>query len=474
MSRTHTTRAILDLEDEAPEFLFERVPETNAYLWPLARWPLAATLSAQNLHVKAASAWRPQGIQELRLRVGRKMGNPFSSDRIFDPVENLFIGSGTSRARQNRRISNWLMDYYAIPLASRAIVVRDAALTRMTPLRDRPYNPRTMTFDPALRRVLRETQLHPLPSPVIEQVTCTLKLILGRFGELLNAESRSKVIRQVLRRVHRVVPAEQEFIDLLDRVTPERIFMQTAAYGDRSNFIRIAHERDIPVIELQHGWIGSSHAAYNFGRAFFGSELTSSLPDTLFTFGDYWGKHLQFPGKIISIGKPVLESTAKKAPPFEQRNNRLLIVSSMLETSKLIYFAELLRSELPPSWEVAIRPHPRERSSAEELFASALARGVVLDDASEVSTSLARSRAVVGMVSTVLYEALPFGVHIAVIDTKLSTHYSDKSLFDTEISDDASTRDFAVRIQSPQAPSSVSSDHVWKPNAVRNFLEYVG
>ena len=32
-------RVLLDLEDAAPDVLFEQVGATGAYFWPLARWP---------------------------------------------------------------------------------------------------------------------------------------------------------------------------------------------------------------------------------------------------------------------------------------------------------------------------------------------------------------------------------------------------------------------------------------------------
>lgn len=467
MSEIVTVRALLKIEDASPDILFERAPGSRAFLWPLMRWPLAAAISAQNLNVKAVPG---KVNQDLRLRISRRLPNRHSSDRLDTNVEHLFIVSGTTLDRKFGKSENWLCDAFAEPLGGAAAVVQDSPFHALTPRNERPKNPRTWSFEPAALRVLQHTQLTPYPAASLSQLKHILDQILEPFNGLLNETWRQKVINEVTYRVVRLRPAEAEFSKLLDRTEPRRIYMQTAAYGDRSNFIRIAHERNIEVIELQHGWIGASHAAYNFGRAMMNTELTSSLPDTLFTFGEYWGQDLRFPGRVVAIGKPSLERTAREAAPYAERPNRLLLISSIYEVDLLTAVALRLKERLPSSWEIALRPHPSERASAPELFAEAIRSGIELDQESDVGASIVRSRAVVGLVSTVLYEALPLAVHIGVIDTELSTHYSNSSVFPRRLNDESSIIDFAELAVSGEEPGDGVTRSFWHPDPVESFL----
>jgi len=467
---SESTRALLDIEDACADVLFAKIPHSDALLWPLARWPVNLALQSQHLKFEPVRSKPLNRIQRRRLDVGRQLPNRASSDRLTTPVENLFIVSGTTRVAMPRRTGNWLVDDFAEALGDRAAVVQNAPLHPLTSRSARPANKRTWTWDPANTRVGQAALRQPLAADDRDEVERLLKEMLKPVAPLIGDDRQDQIVKRVVARAHRVKYEEAEFGDLLDRVQPRRILMQTAAYGDRSHLIRLAHQRGIQVIELQHGWVGGSHAAYNFGRAMTGTNLTDGLPDTLFTFGDYWGQDLRFPGRIVSVGKPALNRTVEHAAPFHERAQRLLLVSSVHDRERLNAIAGLLRGVLPPSWEIALRPHPSERTSATDLFSQALTSGVVLDQATEVSASIASSRAVLGFFSTVLYEALPCGTHIGVIDSDLSQLYTDAELFPQRLSDDASYIAFAERIQSDVAPSMRANDHVWKPRAVETFL----
>jgi hypothetical protein len=279
------------------------------------------------------------------------------------------------------------------------------------------------------------------------------------------------ITQEVLKRASRAQYDEAEFKSLLDRIHPRRIYIEEAAYGHYAGYNRLAHERGIEVAELQHGWIGASHAAYNYGRAWFDTPLTSSLPDTLLTFGHYWGENLRFPGKTVPTGKPLLEFAAESARPYTERPHRLLIVSSVYEHEKLTAAAALLRQLLPASWEIALRPHPSERAEAETQFANVLSRGISIDQELDVNASISSSRAVVGMVSTVLFEALPLGVHIGVIETGLAEFYADAVTFPQRLDDNESVSRFAHTISAEAAPPEGNTRSIWRAHPGEAVLE---
>ncbi|KAM9865995.1 hypothetical protein ACIFOC_00904 [Leucobacter aridicollis] len=472
MEDTPTVRALLEVEDEASELLLETVPGTDALLWPLVRWPLARALSEEGLNVTSVPRKRPSRPKALVQHALGMVPTPVSSDRLREPVEHLFIVSGTTRVETLGGVGNWLTDSYATALDERAAVVQDAPLRYGGPRSERPLVARTWSFSRALRRVDQRTRLEPLAAKELSQFDSIMADMLAPFSRQLSERLRSRVHTQVVYRVNRLPHVAREFRGLLERTRPRRIYMQTAAYGDRSNLIRIAHERGIEVAELQHGWIGASHAAYNFGAVMRRPELLACLPDTLLTFGEYWGEEVRFPGRVIPVGKPSLEEAARVAVPYEKRPPRVLVVSSIMERERLISVTQSLRRQLPDHWQVVFRPHPSERATVNELYAALLDDGVEVDVQSEVNSSISNSKAVIGMVSTVLYEALAFGVHIGVIETDLADHYSSAKMFPDRISDDSSLALFANRIASGDAPHSTPEARVWQSESVGSFQSF--
>lgn len=474
MNETHTVRALLDFEDSRDELLFERVPGTEALLWPLARWPIARALSAENLKVVPIPKRRPSRLRYIGQQLRRALPNSASSDRLRAPIEYLFIASGTTRSVAAGGYGNWLTDAFAKALGDTAAVIQDAPIDPFSPPAARPGNPRTWTFAPALDRITRAAKFAPMPEASAQQLSTVIQRMVDPFTALLSEELREQVVGQITRRAQRTAHADREFTALLERTRPRRIYMQTAAYGDRSSFIRIAHERGIEVSELQHGWIGASHSAYNFGDVMTDPRLSTSLPDTLLSFGEYWAEHLRFPGRIVPIGKPALEDAARSAVPYADREPRLLLVSSVYERDRLLAAGRAIRQALPPSWRVVLRPHPSESADAQTLFAEAIAAGVELDRESDVNVSISRSRAVVGMISTVLFEALPFDVHIGVIETDLAQHYSDSTVFPTRLTSEDTFRDYAQRIQNERPDGARTAERIWHPNPVEAFLAETG
>lgn len=469
MTQTATVKALLSVENSGAEVLFEQLQGTSAYIWPLARWPIARALAQTESKLELRGTAPASKLQILNRVARLALPNPQSSDRI-EPTEHLFVVSGTTRGDADRGTGNWLSDAFAQALGSRAAVVQDASFDILTPRAQRPANPRTWTYSQASARIWRASQERPLDSDQRAHARLVLSGIFDLFGAALSPGLRERLLGQIIPLLERAPHAESEFVSLLDRVSPRRIYLQMAAYGDRSNLIRIAHARGIAVSELQHGWIGPAHAAYNFGRAFQSTDLASSLPDTLLTFGTYWGKDLKFPGRIVPVGKPSLERAASDANALSTREARLLVVSSEYETQRLIDAAIILRRSLPASWKVAVRPHPAERPAAVKLFERALEHGVELDPILDLNASLLASRAVVGMTSTVLFEALAFGVTVGVVETDLAKHYASADAFPNRLHEEESFIAFVEKLENPPVSRQIGVDDIWQPEAVAAFL----
>lgn len=53
----------------------------------------------------------------------------------------------------------------------------------------------------------------------------------------------------------------------------------------------LAKEKEIPVIELQHGSEGSEHPGYNYSKG----ERIKQFPDYYFAFPEFWKNQARFP-----------------------------------------------------------------------------------------------------------------------------------------------------------------------------------
>lgn len=473
MEESAGMRVLLDLEDAAPDVLFEQVGATGAYFWPLARWPVSRAIAEADIGTTVPVYAAPTPMQRLKRAAVMAVPNPYSTDHAPRHVEHLFMVNGRTRVSTPGGFVNWLTDDFAAALGTDAIVVQDVYTGTLNPRRNRPLlRERTFSYSRALDRVEDRARRTPLDDAVERRLRQAMDEIFGLLPFEVGESLRERATLDALGRARRVEHADREFLRLLDRVQPRRIHMQTAAYGPRSSQIRLAHERGIAVSEMQHGWIGSSHAAYNFGSAMQSDPLVSSLPDTLLTFGEFWGRHIRFPGAVVPIGKPSFEHARRSAPPFAERPRRVLFVLSNYLPDEVRRVVRRMRTALPSEWTIALRPHPVERGTVASTYADELALpGIELDAIDDAHASMSGSRAVVGFSSTMLYEALALDCHVAVVESVLGEHYANAEIFPLRIHDDE-TADAAVRtfLELPTAADRELGDRVWNPDPVGHFL----
>lgn len=474
MAETAGMRALLDLEDAAPDALRVVVPGTGIPLWPLARWPVSRALAETDIGTTLPTYPRPSLKHRVVSRTRRLAPNPRSSARS-PRAANLFVVSGWTKTPGAGGFRNWLTEDFALALGDDAVVVQDAYLDLLSRGDQRPANPRTYSYALATDRVTRAAARHPLPPPARRAMENALREAFSRLEHPVTDAGRERAIADVLGRADRVKHAQREFGKLLDRVQPRRVYMQAAAYGTRAADIALAHERGIEVAELQHGWMGSSHAAYNAGRVMRERDLERCLPDTVLGYGEYWGRDIRYAGRFVPIGKPSLDPLSLRPVPWEDRPRRVLFVSSNFEHELVDRTLGALRDALPRDWRIALRPHPVERATAAMRHAGILARdGIDLDLSADGGAALGSSRAVIGFSSTMLFEALAYGCHVAVVDSALAEHYAAADIFPVRIRGDlsdvrAATSAFVVE------PTSVErhiAESVWQPGAVPAFRAF--
>lgn len=462
------TQALLDLEDAAPGVLFERLPGSDAPFWPQVRSDFMVALQFLDFGSVPIENYRS------RADVVRQVASAFIPSRRdarrlggHRPIVHIVGGTTTHRVGSTTR--NWLVGDYLESYPEKSAVLQWADLPDLR-----------AAFEPtrSLSSMRIRSAVSGRLSPGRSAITTHVGKLVREFARLLEAPISEDQLRAITDAAAFVEStrrhAEKPILALLDRLRPEVILMEDAAYGTWSALIAASKRRGVRVVEPQHGWIGPTHAAYNFGAAMSTPELSATLPDELLTFGKYWSSSVRVPFSTTDIGKPHLETMARGVVPWDKRPDEVLLVSSIADPEGANDFALELAQQLPDGWRLRFRPHPSERPVAASRYGRMLTHSrVILDDEPDVYMSLGTARGVVGVASTVLFEALALGCRVFARESVYAPYYVG-DLFGPLVQGPESV---GVVIEGLAQPSPTvpraTLDAIWQPDATRNFREWM-
>lgn len=211
---------------------------------------------------------------------------------------------------------------------------------------------------------------------------------------------------------------------LIDKVEPDA-FILTVSYG-KETLIEVCKSRNIPVVELQHGYIDSTHLGYSFPS----NRRKEMFPDYLLTFGEHWHDGINFPipdSRLIPVGFPYLDSKLSKYSKKSEREDNIIFISQPTIGEELSKLASKVANSTQESKSVVYKLHPHEYENWRERYPWLIKSKctVVDNDMPHLYDLFARSNFQVGVNSTALYEGLAFGLTTLL--------YGDS---DTKIADD--------------------------------------
>jgi hypothetical protein len=265
---------------------------------------------------------------------------------------------------------------------------------------------------------------------------------------------------------------------LLDRVQP-KLIVEVVGYRLVNQVLTLlAHERGIPVAELQHGTMGAAHAGYNFARG----RLPDAFPDYLLLFGELWrsatpGLPLD-PAHTPAVGYGWLELQRAQHARHSQRGVRRILFLSQRDVGRaLSRVACALQAQLPAgAFELAYRLHPSEAIRWREHYPELSQSGMRVELAEErgLYASQCAADVQVGVYSTALLEGVAFGLDTYLV--QLSGHEQLSMLTAAGIARlVAGADELAAALQrAPNASATAAaSDALWASDARRNFSRFV-
>lgn len=471
LKTTRAVQAILDLEDAAPDVLFEHAPGSPVPLWPQVRMAFVQALADHELGDVSISATADAWAVRRRLAKSY-LPSRWDAARYRRRRDLCYLVGGGTTYPTPAGERNWLVGDHAELFRDNSVILQ------WRPLPSREGTPAfraTRSLDPVDARADFRAHRRPLP----DSTASDIDYLVSRYAGLIAAELpeyQLEKIQRFARRTEQLRPLmADEFARILDHIQPEMILMEDASYGNRGALIAQFKRQGLLVVEPQHGWIGPSHGAYNFGAVMRQPEMLRTLPDELLTFGDFWSDGIRHPGNVTAIGKPHLERTVKSTPAYSERPDEVLVVSSIAEPRETEDFVLAVRGAFPESWVVRFRPHPSERASVKERYAKLFSTDrVSLDENQDVYESLATARVVIGSASTVLYEAAAFGCNVFARSSPFAEYYVG-SVFGELIATPHSLNRIVEQAMAStsEALLGVPLTSLWKPDALEGFARWM-
>lgn len=198
---------------------------------------------------------------------------------------------------------------------------------------------------------------------------------------------------------------------IFDIKQPKEIYL-VCSYG-KEGMINAAKERNIKVIEFQHGVMGEFHLGYSFPK----NTEVAYFPDKLILFGKYWQDCTALPIRDVEyFGFPHLKSMIAKSQRKERDDHKILIISQL---SHELFNYSLRLAQENPSFKFIFKLHPKEKNNWKDIYPILENNGVenfIVEDSDDLHRLIATSKFLVAVSSFVVYESLIDDIITIVLD----------------------------------------------------------
>ncbi|MGO4821858.1 MULTISPECIES: hypothetical protein [unclassified Flavobacterium] len=207
--------------------------------------------------------------------------------------------------------------------------------------------------------------------------------------------------------------SKSHYLKLFAKVKPKAIFL--VQNGIQKGLFEAAHKLNIKVVELQHGLIGYVHPAYSY-PSIIQSGAMETLPDTFFTFSDFWTSNLNFPVKNII---PMGNNFYAKRTVSESKEYDITFIFANIYSNDLLQFVESLL-ESGYKGKICIKLHPNQFDEFNAITSLYEVHDTIEVIASQRSMGeiLPISKAIFAIQSTAVYEALHYKVKVYLYKIK--------------------------------------------------------
>jgi len=268
----------------------------------------------------------------------------------------------------------------------------------------------------------------------IQKVTDEVLKLLEEEFSICFARKHYKWLQELIKGVlWKHLTGRDYYRFLLEKIQPKVIIYVVGYSVENMIVAELGKELGIPTIELEHGHMGKEHLAYNFKA----NVKLNTFPDYLFVSGQHEVDNVRLPiskNNVYVIGSPELD---KKVNYYNSallgKNKKKKIITFISSGEKeLIEIAKGMYERLnKDEYKIYFKLHPGEYKNKESKYSDLVKTGieVVSDSKHDIYYYMAVSDYLIGIASTVLFEATRFNPEIMIL--RVGRYLSSESIVDT-------------------------------------------
>ena len=170
------------------------------------------------------------------------------------------------------------------------------------------------------------------------------------------------------------------------------------------------------------------------------------------------------------IGNPHYSEQRRSISLAKGEQTDILLLGDGIEFSLYLALAQELAELLCGRYRIVLRPHPLERTEVFKRFPEGRAGDVMIDPNRDIYSSFASAHAVVGEVSTGLFEARGIVGRVLLWETAKARFSYPQHPFCGFVDAKA----LVEALQVPQGDlSAVLAEDIWAPDWVDNYCDYL-
>lgn len=406
---------VLALENDR-RLLDFRFASCNLLLWPFVRFDVLQHALGRSLPVAAPESFLARAHRrDLRYWRETIAGSALLLRRRFDVVfltsSGCLVPTGKGEVFVDR-----LHDAFVGALPNQTLIVEHS-------LNNRFFRPRSVRFVRTFDGVERVAGLVARAVPIRRADTKSIDAFIHFLREQFGLdEQRVSATREHLTALAARLPTLRRlWLHFLEVASPKVVFFEDGSYGANSHLVTWTSTAGIATAEIQHGALQPTHVAYRVAPELRGSrEFRAAIPQHLLVWGNWWGKQVSSSSAVSVVGnpsipRPIMSATGDRAPP-DHRRSALLFVAQGEPSSEALARVAAGLSAMESCPEMIFRPHPREHLSPTRQAQLAAIPYLSVSNSDAPHHALRSRPLVVGVSSTLLYEAAALGCRVFVLD----------------------------------------------------------
>lgn len=257
----------------------------------------------------------------------------------------------------------------------------------------------------------------------------------------------------------------------LKKVDPKVVIVNCGSYGHDSAIVcYVAKQLGIKVIEPQHGVTYNCPAYFTSDVVARSVEYMDYLPDTFFSFGDYWNDFVKWKYEKMSVGYQYLNEHISREDGAGLLYDYLIIsqpMNQIQEENDKVSFVKSL-SQTFPEKRILFRIHPSENFNQQKAIYQNCGNIEISNSTNVLYENFNKCKNIIGWYSNCLYECLAFKRVPIIIDTPLT-----REAFPHNIGIWVKTADDLKKKDIDNMQSSVDYSRYWAPDFVNNVKGYI-